>query len=480
MKLRTHLILSSLVLVAWVSGFSQDLRYLVYDKDETPPSVYSGRRERFLKEVGENSVAILFSATEKNRNGDGDYPFRQDDNFYYLTGLKEPGSILVLSRGGVMVPDPHDSSKTILVHELLFVPRRDKRIEQWTGRRYGPDGALALLGMQSAFTVDRFGLFVGALIPDSAGPRLFLAAIPEKVEGRPDPLKPLRDRVDRLKSISPLIEMDDPGPILRRFRAVKDSYEIGLITKAAHISAMAHREAMMVCSPGVTEYQLQAVYEYVFRKMGSEFNAYPCIVGAAENSVILHYETNRRPINDGDIVLADCGAEYHYYASDLTRTFPANGKFSTPQREIYQIVLNAQNGAIALMKPGVSWISVSATADSILEEGLYAIGIIKSKNRSELRRFFPHGLGHAVGLDVHDVNAQTLEAGMIYTVEPGLYIPEDAADVDPKYFNIGVRIEDDILITPEGHTILTAEAPREIDAIESLMKSKGSRLLAPH
>jgi Xaa-Pro aminopeptidase len=322
-------------------------------------------------------------------------------------------------------------------------------------------------------TNDEFAGELRAIIPDRTSSKLYVAPLPEKGQITADLVKPLRERIDWMKTQAPPGEVVDPAPIIRKFRTIKDSYEIALISKAAHISAVAHRQAMMSCRPGMSEYELQAVYEYVFRRLGSEYNAYPCIVGAAENSIVLHYEMNRRTINDGDIVLADCGAEYHYYASDLTRTYPANGKFSGPQREIYQLVLNAQNEAIAMMKPGVSWRDVSARADSILEEGLFKLGIINEKERKELRKFFPHGLGHPIGLDVHDVYSLTMEPGVVYTVEPGIYVPENADGVDPKFFNIGVRIEDDVLITPEGHAILTVEAPREIDEIESLMQKRG-------
>ena len=471
MNARFLLYLFVLSLACTVQLLPQDLKYLIYDRDQIPASVYEQRRERLMKELGGEATAFLFSATEKRRNGDGDYSFRQDDNFYYLTGFTEPNAILALSGKGILLPNKLDSTKADTIHEILFVQPRDTRIEQWTGRRFGAEGAVRLIGVQAAMTDDKFATFYRLLVPDTASPRLFVASLPEENESGPDLLKPLREDIGRMKSRIPAVEMGDPNPIIRKYRMIKDSSEIVLITKAAHISAMAHREAMMSCKPGTSEYELQAVYEYVFRRMGSEFNAYPCIVGAAENSIVLHYESNRRPIQDGDIVLADCGAEYHYYASDLTRTYPANGKFSKAQREIYQVVLNAQNEAIALMKPGAVWREISAAADSILEDGLFTLGIIKEKERKELRKFYPHGLGHAVGLDVHDVNSPTMEPGIVYTVEPGIYIPENSEGVDPKFFNIGVRIEDDILITTEGHSILTAEAPRDIDEIESLMKN---------
>ena len=453
--------------------FAQDLRYLTYEKDLPPSNIYHERRERLMSEVGSEATVILFSATEKNRNGDGDYPYRQDDNFYYLTGCDEPNSVLVMRSKGILLPNDQDSTKSDTMREILFVQPRDPRWEQWTGRRLGPAGAEKLLGFQRSMTNDMFAKRFQAILPDEQSRNLYCPPLPDRNEGSADILGSLRECLQKLKSNTPQVEVHDPTSIIRRYRSVKSSDEIVLISKAAHISAIAHRQAMMSCKPGMSEFEIQAVYEYVFRKLGSEFNAYPCIVGAAENSIILHYESNRRPINDGDIVLADCGAEYHNYASDVTRTFPANGKFSDAQRHIYQIVLDAQNAAIALMKPGVAWREVSSTADSILQEGLFSLGFIKEKNRREFRKFYPHGLGHAVGLDVHDVNAAVLMPGMVYTLEPGLYIPEHADNVDAKYSNIGVRIEDDILITADGHVNLSAEAPRGIDEIESLMKKRG-------
>jgi Xaa-Pro aminopeptidase len=246
-----------------------------------------------------------------------------------------------------------------------------------------------------------------------------------------------------------------------------------MLRKASAISAVAHTQAMISVEPGMYEYEVQALYEYAFQRQGSEYTGYPCITGAAENSVILHYNTNRKKINNGEIVLSDCAAEYRGYSSDVTRSYPANGKFSKEQKEIYQIVLNAQKTAIALIAPGVEWSVVSAAADSVIREGLVALGIVKQKEGMGFRKYYNHGLGHPVGLNVHDVGQQTMVAGMLYTVEPGIYIPETSEGVDPKYFNIGIRIEDVILVTENGNENLSSAAPREISEIESVMKKKG-------
>lgn len=453
---------------------SQELNYLVYDRDQIPNSVYRSRRDALISELGTDAVAILYAAPERTRNADTDYRYRQDDNFYYLTGFNEPNAILLLSGRGMAVVDVLDSMKIDTVKEVLFVQSRNPRFEQWTGRRFGPEGAMKLLGVRYAVGIEKFTSMFASLVPMRSLKYLYVANLAKETSGRiSEMLQPVRSSIDQLKANGSPIEVRDPSPIVKKFRAVKSQEEIALITKAAHISALAHRQAMMSCNPGMSEYELQAVYEYVFGKLGSEYPAYPCIIGSAENSVVLHYNTNRRTIANGDIVLADCAAEYHNYASDVTRTFPANGRFSAPQRRIYQIVLDAQNSAIEMMKPGVVWADVTAKADSVLENGLYALGLIKERNKREFRKFYPHGLGHAVGLDVHDVSSPVMMPGVVYTIEPGIYIPDNIQGIDPQYFNLGVRIEDDILITSDGHKVLSEEAPREIEQIEALMKQKG-------
>lgn len=461
---------------------AQDVKYLEYDTDLIAPSVYKARREKLIQQMGNDAVAVFYSAPERNRNNDVDYEYRQDDNFYYLTGFTEPNAILFLIPKGISVQSTQDTAKMVTVREILFVQSRNPQFEQWTGRRYGAAGAIKLRGLEHALTNENFKTmlpvisssvkaktwYVPNFRPDFTGQ---IAQLVQPLRTMLDLSQPLNSTVERRDTTT---EVKDPTPMVRKMRIIKSPEEIELLTKATKITALAHMQAMMSCEPGMTEYELKGLYEYIFRRGGAEYGGYPCIVGAAENSVILHYNTDRRTIKDGDLVLNDCAAEYHNYSSDVTRTFPANGKFSKRQREIYQIVYDAQNAAIAMIKPGVKWREeVSAKADSVIKEGLFKLGLIKDKSGMEFRKFYMHGLGHAVGLDVHDVGQPVLEAGMLYTVEPGIYISEGMEGVNPEYYNIGVRIEDVVLVTPDGNKVLSADAPREMSAIEELMKKKG-------
>jgi len=460
----------SFVLLIWAVDVPGQVRnYYLYDTDLTSPSVFKARRDKFMKEIGDGGVAFFYSAPERNRNNDVHYQYRQNDNFYYLTGMGEPNSIAVLIPNGVKVHDPMDSSKTVSVREILFVQPRDSVRESWVGRRLGPEGAMDVLGFQYALTNDQFKSWVGRLIVGSKA--VYFPILPtDYTGGIVELMKPLSDAVSRFDS---WVEFRDPTHIVAKMRAVKSPEEISMIQKAVDITCDAHRQVMMSAEPGMHEYELQAIFEYVFRREGAEYTAYPCIVGGAENSVILHYNTNRRKLNSGDIVVMDCGAEYHNYAADVTRTIPINGTFTDAQREIYGLVLQAQQEAIKVMKPGADFqTDVQAKAVEVIQAGLMKLGIIMSKE--EYKKYLPHGVGHPVGLWVHDVGGQVkLEPGMVWTIEPGIYIPDGAAGVDPKYYNIGVRIEDDVLITEDGNRVMSAAVPKTIEDIERLMKKRG-------
>ena len=458
---------------------AQDFKYLEYDTDLIPGQVYKERREKLMQQIGNEAVAIFYANPERNRNADLEFPYAPNSDFYYLTGFREPNAILVLIPKGTAAQNPSDSTAKITVREMLFVQKRDPISEKWEGRRYGAAGAMKLRGLEYAATNDKFKTMLPSIFWGAGAKFLYVPPFREDLSGEiAELLQPLKSSLDQMQQWHAQIETRDPTPLVRKMRVIKSPEEIALLAKATEISAMAHRQAMMSVEPGMGEYELEAVYEYIFRKLGAEQNGYPCIVASGENSVILHYNTNRRKIKDGDVVLADCAAEYRGYSSDITRTYPANGKFTKAQREIYQLVLEAQKAAIAAMKPGVTWQALSKISRDTIMEGLFKLGIIKEKTPQELSRFSYHGLGHPVGLNVHDVGQSTMEAGMVYTVEPGIYIAEGSEGIDSAYYNIGVRIEDVILVTADGSKNLSAAAPREIAEIEALMKQKGVGNLA--
>ncbi len=466
-------LLFTLLLMLSFAPAQQDstLKYLQYDTDLISPAAYKARRDSVMKMIGQDAAAVFYSAPEQMRNGDVNYLYRQADNFYYLTGFTEPNAMLILSPKGIRAKINDSTTQT--TNEILFVQARNPQAETWTGRRYGTEGAMKLLGMQTALTNDKFKTTFSQVM-FSGIKYLYAQPVTSDVEGAlKELLAPIDNWIDNVKRRNSKVELRDPNAMIHTMRIIKSPEEIEMLKKATEISVVAHNQAMMSVEPGMYEYELQALYEYTFQRMGAEYYGYPCINGAAENSVILHYNTNRKKIHNGDLVLSDCAAEYRGYSSDVTRTYPANGKFSKEQKEIYQIVLNAQKAAIAKVKPGALWNEVSAAADSVLENGLFSLGLIKGKGTRQFRKFYMHGLGHPVGLNVHDVGQNMLVAGMLYTVEPGIYIPENSEGVDQKYSNIGVRIEDVILVTETGNKNLSEGAPREITEIETLMKKKG-------
>lgn len=467
---RFFAIASCFALLCPVSGPLLSQNTVEFDADLLPPSFHKSRRDSVMARIGNDAIAILYSASVRTRNNDVEYQYRQDDNFFYLTGFPEPNAVLLLVPRGMPVRNPADTTALITVREILFVEPRNLMRERWDGRRYGPEGAMKFKGIEVAFPLERLRQIIGrgALF----GLRhVYVPPFRSDLTGEiVETLVPIRAMMDRQNS---QVEWRDPSPIVNRMRSVKTPEEISILRRATAISAAAHNQAMMSVTPKMFEYEIQAVYEYVYRKLGAEYQGYPCIVGSGENSVILHYNTNRKQIREGEIIVADCAAEYHNYSSDVTRSYPANGKFTKEQRQVYFIVLEAQKAAIATMKPGVSWSSVSAEAERVIEEGLVNAGLVKEKNGREFRRFYWHGLGHPVGLTVHDVGVQVLEPGVVYTVEPGVYIPAGTEGVDPRYFNIGVRIEDVVLITPNGNEVLSSASPTDPDAIEGLMKKTG-------
>ena len=451
---------------------AQDLRYLQYDTDLSSPEVYRARRDSLRAKMAPEAVAFFFSPGVKMRNGDQDFPFRPDDNMYYLTGLNEPNAVLIISTKGITLPDPADEKKTVTVSEVLYVQPRDPQREKWVGRSLGPEGAMQLRGIGLALPNEKFA---ARFFPHVQGTKTVYVSLgsAETTGDMAQYWKPVLNFLDQLRQFYSTMKIEDHASIVNAMRRVKTPDEIRLIAKASEISAEAHIEGMKSAEPGMHEFELEGVYHHVTRKLGGEAEAYPAIVASGENGPILHYNTNRRQMKNGDLVLVDYGSEYHLYASDVTRTYPVNGSFTPAQREIYQIVLDAQEAAIAMIKPGVTWQSVNQKAREVVADGLLKLGLITDKSNEQVGRFYYHGLGHSVGLNVHDVSTQVLEPGVVYTVEPGVYIADGLEGVDPKYWNTGVRIEDTIVVTEDGCRNLSVAAPRTIKEIEQLMKKKG-------
>lgn len=424
----------------------------------------------FLEKMDEDTVAVLPSARDVRRNGDSDYEFRQDTDFFYLTRLNEPDCVAVLSRS-------HSQHNYV-----LFVRPRKREEEIWTGIRSGVEGAINGYGADAAFEISKLEEVLPAYLAGHSK-LLYRLGHSESFDHT------IISCINRLKSqIRSGTEwpstITDPGTILHEMRLIKNEKEIADLKRATAISADGHVAAMRACRPGMYEYELEAVVEYVFRRQGAPSPGYPSIVGAGFNSTILHYNTNQCQVKDGDVVLIDAGAEWELFSGDITRTFPANGKFTRSQRDIYEAVLTAQKEVIEMVKPGVSFMALHERAVEVITDGLIDLGLLTG-DRSEniesgnYRKFFMHRTGHWLGMDVHDAGRyrvgdewRRLQPGMVFTVEPGIYIPEGTDGVPEEYFNIGVRIEDDILVTETGYDVLTSGAPKEALEVEATMKEK--------
>ncbi|WP_323084923.1 Xaa-Pro aminopeptidase [Providencia alcalifaciens] len=434
---------------------------------------FISRRNALLAQMAPASAAIIFSAPEAQRNADCEYPYRQHSDFLYLTGFSEPEAVLVLIKSD----EKHS-------HTVLFNRVRDLTAEIWFGRRLGQDAAPEKLGIDKALPFDEivdqlYQLLNGLDVVYHAQGEFDYAD--KLVFGALDALR--RGSRRNLKAPRTLI---DWRPMVHEMRLFKSDAEMAVMRKAGEISALAHIRAMETCRPNMYEYQLCGEIEYEFTRHGARFPSYNTIVGSGENACILHYTENECAMKDGDLVLIDAGAELEGYAGDITRTFPVNGKFTKEQREIYDIVLQSINTALELYRPGTSIHEVTRQIVRIKTEGLVKLGILQGDVEQLIENkayhpFFMHGLSHWLGLDVHDVGFygverdRILEPGMVLTIEPGLYIAPDA-DVPPQYRGIGVRIEDDILITEDGNENLTAMVVKDPDEIEALMAAAKKRL----
>ena len=432
--------------------------------------MHEGKRKEFMRQI-KKGIAIFPSALPALRTHDVEYQYRQDSNFYYLTGFEEPGSICVLA------PD-HPEHRYV-----LFVNPRDPEQEVWTGKRMGVEGAKAVFGADEAYPITEFDQKIHEYLKDAN--QIYYSFGSDEVFNRKivELCKQYgRHRAQQGTGPNTLI---DPGEILTEMRLIKSGAELKRIRRATEISVDAHITAMKTLQPGLYEYEVEALIDSIFRKSEGSRPAFPTIVASSANATTLHYTANSRQIQDGDLVLIDAGCEYKYYCGDITRTFPANGRFSEVQREIYQLVLDVQLAAIETIRPGVPIDEPNKKSIALMTEGMLKIGLLAGDKEKLIedekhKQFYMHRIGHMLGLDVHDPTKsqegeipKTFQPGMVMTVEPGLYIAADSENVNPKYLGIGVRIEDDVLVTTTGCEVLTATVPKTIDEIECLMgKSK--------
>lgn len=428
---------------------------------------YAKRRRQLLDLMRPNSIAIIPSAPTTIRNRDVEHPFRQDSDFYYLSGFAEEFAVIVLISG-------REQGEYV-----LFCQEKIKEQEIWTGRRVGPEAAIDVLGCDDAFPITDIDDILPGLIEGKDCVYTNLGVSPEFDSRLMNWVNDIKAQVRN--GATPPREFSALDYLLHEMRLIKSPAEIKVMQRAAEISADAHTRVMQMVKPGMYEYQLEAELMRTFMAAGSRWPAYPSIVGTGENGCILHYTQNTSEIKDGDLILIDAGCELDYYASDITRTFPANGKFSPAQAAMYQLVLDANIAAIAAVKPGANWNSPHEVAVRILTAGLVEHGLLTGNvdeliEREAYRQFYMHKTGHWLGMDVHDVGEyridgqwRILEEGMVMTIEPGLYIAPDDDSVDPKWRGIGIRIEDDIVVTKTGCKVLTADVVKEIAAIEALM-----------
>ncbi|PYS23640.1 MAG: Xaa-Pro aminopeptidase [Acidobacteria bacterium] len=429
----------------------------------------------FMRRMDKDSVAIIPAAREAVRSHDTNYRYRQNSDFFYLTGFEEPEAIAVIA--------PSKEKKF-----TMFVRPRDLDQEIWYGYRAGVEGAVRDYGADEAFTIDTFDEKLAEIVD---GPEVLYYAFghttPEMDQKIIRQLAQMRET--NRKPLEPPRTIVDPSSILHEMRVIKSAEEIDLMQRAADIAAEAHVEAMKTIHPGMMEYEVEAMLEAYFRKHGASGSSYTSIVGAGGNATVLHYIDNKDQLKDGDLLLVDAGAEYKGYASDITRTFPINGKFSQAQREIYDLVLKCQMSCVDMVRPGVRLEDLKTHSIEVLTEGMVELGLLKGDPKrliegKKYMQFYMHNLGHYLGIDVHDAGryyfngeSRPAEVGMVMTIEPGLYISPDTSripegfnkDIPAKYLGIGVRIEDDVLVTENGARVLTHKVPKDADEIEALM-----------
>ncbi|MEJ1496604.1 MAG: Xaa-Pro aminopeptidase [Candidatus Sedimenticola sp. (ex Thyasira tokunagai)] len=428
---------------------------------------FKRRRRQLMRMMGEGSIAILPSAPVARRNRDVDYSYRPDSDFYYITGFSEPYSVAVL------IPGREHAEY------VLFCRERDPEKEVWDGTRAGQEGAQTIYGADDSFPIGDLNDILPRMLEQCERVFYAMGCNPELDKQMSEWINGIRTH-SRAGSHGPLefIALDH---YLHDMRLYKSRSEISAMRKAAQISSRAHKRAMKFCSPGLMEWQLEAEMNYECAKAGALHQAYPAIVGGGANGCVLHYIENSDDLKEGELLLIDAGCEYQLYASDITRTFPVSGTFSPEQRALYELVLAAQYAAIEKVRPGNHWNDPHEAAVKVITKGLVELGILKGRvptliKNEGYKKYYMHRTGHWLGMDVHDVGDykidgewRLLEPGMALTIEPGLYIPAGSKGVAKKWWNIGIRIEDDLVVTKEGYDILSKNAPKTVAEIEALM-----------
>lgn len=438
---------------------------------------FAARRARLAQQMQPGALAVLQTAPELLRNADSEYPYRHDSHFYYLTGFTEPQAVIVVVAAHGAAP----------ARSILFCREKNVEHETWTGFRYGPEGARTSFGFDEAHPIDALDAEMARLLADcpalwypvgrnsefDARVARWLGAV--RAQGRAGIVAPAA--------------LHDVLPVLDEMRVIKDAAELDVLQRAADISAGAHARAMRAARPGMWEYELEAELLHEFRRKGAQYPAYTPIVAAGANACILHYNSNNAQARDGELVLIDAGCELDSYASDITRTWPVNGVFSAPQKALYELVLAAQQAAIEAVVPGRPYSDIHAAALRVLTRGMLELGLVDQSKYASVDAaiaerayapFYMHGTGHWLGLDVHDAGqyrdsaaegkpARALQPGMVLTVEPGIYV-RPADGVPEQFWNIGIRIEDDVVVTDDGCRVLSAAAPKGVAEIEALMR----------
>ena len=432
--------------------------------------------KKFIEQIGKDAIAIVPAAHEVTRSYDTEFKFHQDPDFYYLTGFPEPDAIAVIAPSNKKNP------------YTLFVRPRDPKMETWYGRREGVDGAMKNYGADKALPIEKFESELAKLV--NGHEKLYYRfGVDNRLDGQI--LQYLSaQRFRRLKTAYPPHTIIDPITLIHEMRLHKTPDEIKLMQKSADIAADAHILAMKKTRPGMNESQIESLMEAYMRDRGAAGVAYNSIVGGGENACILHYVENNATLKDGDLLLIDAGAQFKGYASDITRTFPVNGRFTKPQREVYDIVLDTEIKCLEATRTGTTIKERQKLSIELLTEGMKELGLLKGKTKDLIRKeayekYYMHGVGHYLGLDVHDAgryftdhaakDSRPFAAGMVLTVEPGIYVPPDAKDAPAKYRGIGVRIEDDVLVTESGNVNLTAKVPKHAEEIEELMAKSNGR-----